>query len=77
MFELHCSKYEMKFSMYYISEKDAYNKRFEYNGNRMKNTYKKKKGKRKKENKCLLKQGSGKQAVSEKVACNRHNHLWD
>lgn len=31
----------------------------------------------KKENKFILKQGSGTQAVSEKVVWNRHNHLWD
>lgn len=50
-----------------ISEKDAYNKRFEYNSNRMKKTYKKQRGK--KDEKCIVKQGSGKQAVSEKAAC--------
>lgn len=37
----------MKFSMCYILEKDAYNKRFEYNSNRMKKTYKKQRGKKK------------------------------
>lgn len=72
---MYCSGYEMKFSMSYISEKDDYNKRFEYNSNRMKKTYKKER--EKKDKKCILKQGSAKQAVSEKVACNRHNHLWD
>lgn len=61
--------------MYYISEKDACNNRLKYNSNRMKKTYRKQRGKKKK--KCTFKQGSGKQAVSEKVACNRHNHLWD
>lgn len=36
--------------MYYISEKDAYNNRLKYNSNRMKKTYKKQRGKKKKRN---------------------------